>query len=122
MHTKGAKSMALDFGWQWVGSGWAVHSILPCRTPFLAVKFLSAGHALPAGPKITSCFPHLSVYIFICASTLITCAIITSRTLLPCDLASVDFRLLLFVATMSSLAQLQVRDGSRGNVDVTMRG
>ena len=26
-------------------------------------------------------------YIYICASALITCAIITSRTLLPCDLA-----------------------------------
>jgi len=53
------------------------------------------------------------VGIYVCASTLITCAIITSRTLLPCDLASVDFRRLLFLATMSSLAQLRVRDGYR---------
>ena len=69
--------------------------------------------ARPAGPKITSCFPRLLVYIFICASALITCAIVMSRTLLPCDLASVEFRRLLFVATMSSLAQLRVRDGYR---------
>ena len=34
-----------------------------------------------------------------------------SRTLLPRELASVDFRRLLFVA--SSLAQLRVRDGYR---------
>ena len=70
-----------------------------------------AQSARPAGAKITSCFLCLSVYIFICASALITCAMITSRTFLPCDLASVDFRRLLFVATMSSLAQLRVRDG-----------
>ena len=53
--------------------------------------FLPAGHARarPAGPKITLLFPRLLV----CASALITCAIITSHTLLPCDLtlALVDF-------------------------------
>ena len=32
----------------------------------------------------------ISVYLCICASALITCAIITSRTLLPCDLTLVD--------------------------------
>ena len=36
---------------------------------------------LPAGPKIALCFLHL----FICASTLIMCAIIMSCTWLPCD-------------------------------------
>jgi len=68
-----------------------------------------------AGSKITLRFPHLFVSIFvlctICMSTLITCTIITSHTLLPCDLALVDFgnfRQLLCVATMSSLAQLRV--------------
>ena len=47
--------------------------------------FLPAGRtqsARPARPKITLLFPRL----YICASALITCAIITSRTLLPCDL------------------------------------
>ena len=53
------------------------------------------------------------IYIFVCASALIMCAIIMSRTLLQCNLASVDFRRLLFVATMSSLAQLRVQDGYR---------
>jgi len=33
----------------------------------------------------------ISVYLCICASALITCAIITSHTLLPCDLTLVDF-------------------------------
>jgi len=32
----------------------------------------------------------ISVYLYICASALITCAIIRSRTLLPCDLTLVD--------------------------------
>ena len=52
--------------------------------------FLPAGRtrsARPAGPKITLRFLRLLV----CASALITYAIITSRTLLPCDLALVDF-------------------------------
>ena len=70
--------------------------------------FLLAGRVRsvqPAGPyKITSRFPYLLVYL--CIRTY-TCAIITSRKLLPCDLASLDFRRLLFVATMSSLAQLR---------------
>jgi len=38
------------------------------------------------------CGFHFRWYIYICASALITCAIITSRTLLPCDLTLVDFR------------------------------
>ena len=53
--------------------------------------YLPAGRARSArqaGPKITLPFPHLYIS---CASALITCAIITSRTLLPCDLTSVDF-------------------------------
>ena len=52
--------------------------------------FLPAGRAQsawPAGPKIT--LPFLRLYV--CASALITCAIITSRTLLPCNLTLVDF-------------------------------
>ena len=60
-----------------------------CLSPFLP-----AGCTLrvrPAGPNITLRFPRLLVYIFICASVLIMCAIITSRTLLPCDLTFVDF-------------------------------
>jgi len=67
------------------------------------------------GPKITLWFPRLLIYI-LCASALITCTIITSRILLPCDLTSRlwQFRLLLCVAAMSrlcSLPQLQLRDG-----------
>ena len=78
--------------------------------------------ARPAGPKITLLFPHL----YICASALITCAIITSRTLLPCDLTSRlrQFRRLLSIAAMSSLPQLRLRDGyrDRDNIDTTMQG
>ena len=51
----------------------------------LSVPLLPAGcvqSVRPAGPKIA--LPFLRLYI--CASALITCAIITSRTLLPCDL------------------------------------
>ena len=76
---------------------------------------LPAGRALrarPAGPKITLPFPRL----YICASALITCAIITSHTLLPCDLTYSrlqQFRRLLCIAAMSSLPQLQLRDGYR---------
>ena len=57
--------------------------------PILTTKkqFLPAGRARPAGPKITLLFPRL----YICASALITCTIITSHTLLPCDLTLVDF-------------------------------
>ena len=43
-------------------------------------------------PKITLRFPHLYISSYICASTLITCAIITLHRLLPCDLTLiVDF-------------------------------
>jgi len=60
-----------------------------------------------AGPKI-------SMYVgwFVCASAPVTCAIITSHTLLPCLFALVDLTATLRtgVAAMSSLAQLQVRD------------
>ena len=51
----------------------------------------TARSAQPAGPKISSSFPRLFVSMYICASALITCTIITSCTLLPCDLAIVDF-------------------------------
>ena len=45
-----------------------------------------------AVPKITLRFPHLYISSYICASTLITCAIITLHRLLPCDLTLiVDF-------------------------------
>ena len=62
-----------------------------CLIPFLPAG--RAQSAQPAGPKITVRFPRLLVYIYIyiCASALITCAIITSCTLLPCNLARVDF-------------------------------
>jgi len=71
-----------------------------------------------AGPKITLRFPRLLVYL--CVRMY---AIITSRTLLPCDLDfDEDIRRLLCVATMSSiatimssLAQLRVRDRYRVN-------
>ena len=55
--------------------------------------FLTVGacEARPGGPKITLHFLHLFVSLYICASPLITCAIITSCTLLPCNLARVDF-------------------------------
>jgi len=56
------------------------------------LQFLPAGRtrsARPAGQKIILPFPHL--YIYICASALITCAIITSHTLLPCDFTLVGF-------------------------------
>ena len=46
-----------------------------------------AQSARPTGLKITLLFPGL----YICASAIITCAIITSHTLLPCDLTLVDF-------------------------------
>jgi len=78
-------------------------------------KLLPAGrvrNARPAGPKITLLFSRLLV----CASALITCAIITSRKLLPCDLTSVYFglqRLLSCVAAMSSLPQLRLWDEYR---------
>ena len=59
---------------------------------YIKIHLLPAGRALcawPAGPKITLLFPRLLV----CASTLITCAIITSRKLLPCDLQSTSAQL-----------------------------
>jgi len=75
--------------------------------------FLTAGmcEARPGGPKITLHFPHLFLSLYICASPLITCAIITSCTLLLCNLTLVDFGNLdgcFVLATMSSLAQLRV--------------
>jgi len=52
-----------------------------------------------------------SVCWLVCAFPLITCAIITSCTLLLCDFILVDLAALSTgVATMSSLAQLQVSD------------
>jgi len=66
----------------------------------------------PAGLRLLCGFCICS---YICASALITCAIITSRTLLPCNLTSRlwQFRRLLCVAVMSSLPQLRLRDGYR---------
>jgi len=57
----------------------------------------------------------------ICASTLITCVIIMSRRLLPCDFTQVWqlFRCLLCVATMSSSRWIL---RSRGNVDMMTQG
>jgi len=79
------------------------------------IQFLLAGYAWSvrlASPKITLLLPRLLVYIFV-RPHLSRMQYITSRTLLPCDLASVDFRQLIFVATMSSLAKLRVQDGYR---------
>ena len=45
----------------------------------------------PAGAKIALCFLHLFACWFVCVSVLITCAIMTSRTLFACDFASVYF-------------------------------
>ena len=37
---------------------------------------------VPAGPKTALCFPSLLLCLFVCASALIMCTIIMSRTLL----------------------------------------
>ena len=47
------------------------------------------------------------VYLYICVSPLITCTIITLHTLLPCDLSWLWQFTWIYVATMSSLAQIQ---------------
>ena len=92
----------------------------------MLIFYQPARSARPAGsPKITSHFPRLHL-----SSALITCAIITSCTLLPwmrrCFSRLWQFIRLLFVATMSSLAQLRTSSRwiprSRGNVDVTTWG
>ena len=60
-------------------------SLHNCEFLFFLLLLLPAGRAQSsrsAGPKITLRFPHL----YLCASALITYAIITSRTLLLCDL------------------------------------
>jgi len=79
-----------------------------------------------AGSKIASHFLRLFVYWSVVgASSLITCAIITSHTLLPCDLTLVDFGWLpIEVAFMSRVWHSYEFEipRSRGNVDVTMRG
>ena len=50
----------------------------------------------------------LRLFVFVCVSTIITCAIITLRTLLPFNFTLVDLTTALStgVATMSTLAQL----------------
>jgi len=70
---------------------------------------LSVQSVRPAGPKITLPFPRL----YICASALIRCAIITLRTLLPCDLTLVDLGNRWLLSARSSLPQLQLWDGYR---------
>ena len=64
----------------------------------------------PAGPNIALSF--LRLFVCTCASALITSAIITSHTLLPCDFTLVNLAAALStdVATMSSLAELRVWD------------
>jgi len=74
------------------------------------LAFLPAGRAQRLVLRLLCCFrvciyvrPHLS-----------RAQIITSRTLLPCDLRLRQFRrLLCVVAAMSSLPQLRLRDGYR---------
>jgi len=46
----------------------------------------TSGRARSARPAVLRLLCGFRVCIYICASALITCAIITSRTLLPCDL------------------------------------
>ena len=72
------------------------------------VFLLAAGHCLLcmclaarhvrstrlAGLTIALCFPCLLVCFFVCTSALITCAIITSHTLLPCDLQYTSLKLM----------------------------
>ena len=59
-----------------------------CNAPNKDNKFSEISVlAGPAGPKNTLPFPRL----YTCASALITCAIITSRTSLPCDPILVGF-------------------------------
>ena len=72
----------------------------------------TALHTLPAGPKFAVRFLHLFVRLFVCVSGIIMCAIIMSHVLLPCDITLVDLTAALStgVATMSTLAQLQVQE------------
>jgi len=72
-------------------------------------------HLLPAGRLVLRLLCVFRVCWYICASALITCAIITSRSLHCCHPTLLSglwqFRRLLCVTTVSSLAQLRVRDG-----------
>jgi len=73
-----------------VNKHWQVHKCMFSRRQSINVfctQLLPAGRALcmrPAGPNITLHFLRLLVYIYIyiyiCASTLITCTIVTSRS------------------------------------------
>jgi len=95
-----------------------VASCLPSCLPITGHFITPANYFLPAsrtqsarlaGPKITLHFPCLYV------RPHIMCAIITSRSLHCCHATLLSrlqqFRRLLCVATMSSLAQLRVPDG-----------
>ena len=62
----------------------------------------------PAGPNIAVKYLHL-VCLLVCASPLIMCAIIMSRTLLPCDFTLASLMAALST-TKGSLAQLWVHD------------
>ena len=103
-----------ELKWKWISLCRTIFTSRPC-----------AKHAAGCVLRFLCGF---CVCIYICASALFTCAIMTWRTLLPCNLTLVDFgnwfRRLLCVAALSSLPQLQLRDGprSRGNVDATARG
>jgi len=69
----------------------------------------------PAGPKTTLPFPRLYIYIYMCIRTYHVCNnyvtyIVAMR---PYFSRHRQFRRLLCVAAMSSLPQLQLRDGYR---------
>ena len=65
----------------------------------------------PASSKVTLYFLRLFICILVCASAILTCPIITLRTSLPCDVTLVNLMAALSASTtMSSLAQLRVRD------------
>jgi len=63
-----------NLGWKMIGiPQFPVKALWTWPYPFLPVGRVR--NARPAGHKITLRFPHLYIYIYVCASTLITCAI-----------------------------------------------
>ena len=103
-----------------------------CEDIYMVVPqifFLPAGacEAQSGGPKITLHFLHLFVSLYICASQRIVCDnyIIYIVAMQPYFSQLWQFRQLLCVATMSSLAQLRLASSrwiqsSRGNIDMMM--
>ena len=74
--------------------------------------------ARPAGPKITLRFPRLLVYMCVRAYHMHNNYVTYIVAMRPCfsrlrAFSNLEFRQLLCVATMNSLAQLRVQDGYR---------